>query len=56
VFLLLDHHVLRSDTALEAAAVGSVTVVDEVESLVRDRGVRLILFQDDDFLVGAQCP
>ena len=27
-------------------------VVDEVEGLVRERGVRLILFQDDDFLAG----
>jgi len=27
-------------------------VVDEVEHLVRDRGVKLILFQDDDFLAG----
>ena len=27
-------------------------VADEVEYLVRDRGVRLILFQDDDFLAG----
>ena len=27
-------------------------VVDEMEYLVRERGVRLILFQDDDFLAG----
>jgi anaerobic magnesium-protoporphyrin IX monomethyl ester cyclase len=27
-------------------------VVDELEGLVRDRGARLILFQDDDFLAG----
>jgi len=27
-------------------------VVDELEGLVRDRGVRLVLFQDDDFLAG----
>lgn len=31
-----------------------VLVADEVESLVRDRGVRLILFQDDDFLSGGK--
>ena len=31
-----------------------VMVVDEVEHLVRDRGVRLILFQDDDFLAGGR--
>ncbi len=29
-----------------------VAVVDEMEYLVRERGVRLILFQDDDFLAG----
>jgi anaerobic magnesium-protoporphyrin IX monomethyl ester cyclase len=29
-----------------------VRVVDEMERLVRDRGARLILFQDDDFLAG----
>ncbi len=29
-----------------------VCVADELEHLVRDRGVRLILFQDDDFLTG----
>ncbi len=29
-----------------------VKVVDEMEYLVRERGVRLILFQDDDFLAG----
>ena len=29
-----------------------VAVVDEIEYLVRERGVRLILFQDDDFLAG----
>lgn len=29
-----------------------VKVVDEVEHLVRERGVKLILFQDDDFLAG----
>lgn len=29
-----------------------VNVVDEVEHLVRDRGAKLILFQDDDFLAG----
>ncbi|MDD4880159.1 MAG: radical SAM protein [Gallionellaceae bacterium] len=29
-----------------------VRVVDEVELLVRERGARLILFQDDDFLAG----
>ncbi len=29
-----------------------VLVVDEMEYLVRERGVRLILFQDDDFLAG----
>ena len=29
-------------------------VVDEMEYLVRDRGVRLILFQDDDFLAGGK--
>lgn len=27
-------------------------VVDELEHLVRERGVRLVLFQDDDFLAG----
>ncbi len=31
-----------------------VLVVDELEYLVRDRGVRLILFQDDDFLAGGR--
>lgn len=29
-----------------------IKVVDEVEHLVRERGARLILFQDDDFLAG----
>lgn len=29
-------------------------VVDEMEHLVRERGVRLILFQDDDFLAGGR--
>jgi B12 binding protein/radical SAM family protein len=29
-------------------------VVDELEHLVRDRGVRLVLFQDDDFLAGGR--
>jgi radical SAM superfamily enzyme YgiQ (UPF0313 family) len=29
-------------------------VVDEMEHLVRERGVRLILFQDDDFLSGGR--
>lgn len=29
-------------------------VVDEMEYLVRDRGVRMILFQDDDFLAGGK--
>ncbi len=29
-------------------------VVDELEHLVRERGVRLILFQDDDFLAGGR--
>ncbi|HRI39933.1 MAG TPA: radical SAM protein, partial [Nitrospira sp.] len=29
-----------------------IKVVDEVECLVRERGVKLILFQDDDFLAG----
>jgi len=29
-------------------------VVNEVEMLVRERGARLILFQDDDFLAGGQ--
>jgi radical SAM superfamily enzyme YgiQ (UPF0313 family) len=29
-----------------------ILVVDELEHLVRDRGIRLILFQDDDFLAG----
>ena len=29
-------------------------VVDEMEYLVRERGVRLILFQDDDFLAGGK--
>ncbi len=31
-----------------------VLVVDEIEYLVRHRGVRLILFQDDDFLAGGR--
>jgi radical SAM superfamily enzyme YgiQ (UPF0313 family) len=31
-----------------------VLVVDEMEYLVRERGVRLILFQDDDFLAGGR--
>jgi anaerobic magnesium-protoporphyrin IX monomethyl ester cyclase len=31
-----------------------VRVVDELEHLVRERGVRLILFQDDDFLAGGR--
>lgn len=31
-----------------------VRVVDEVEALVRGRGARLILFQDDDFLAGGE--
>lgn len=31
-----------------------ITVVDEMEYLVRERGVRLILFQDDDFLAGGR--
>ena len=31
-----------------------VGVVDELEHLVRDRGVRLVLFQDDDFLAGGR--
>lgn len=29
-----------------------VRVVDEMEYLVRERGIRIILFQDDDFLAG----
>lgn len=29
-------------------------VVDEIEGLVRGRGVRLLLFQDDDFLAGGR--
>lgn len=29
-----------------------VKIVDEVEQLVRERGAKLILFQDDDFLAG----
>src|SRR4029079_12459622 len=29
-----------------------VRVVNELEGLVRDRGAKLILFQDDDFLAG----
>jgi anaerobic magnesium-protoporphyrin IX monomethyl ester cyclase len=29
-----------------------ILVVDEIEHLVRQRGIRLILFQDDDFLAG----
>lgn len=31
-----------------------IRVVDEIEYLVRERGVRLILFQDDDFLAGGR--
>lgn len=31
-----------------------ILVVDEMEYLVRERGVRLILFQDDDFLAGGR--
>ena len=31
-----------------------IQVVDEMEYLVRERGVRLILFQDDDFLAGGR--
>jgi radical SAM superfamily enzyme YgiQ (UPF0313 family) len=31
-----------------------ICVVNEVEGLVRDRGARLILFQDDDFLAGGK--
>ncbi len=31
-----------------------IRVVDELELLVRDRGMRLILFQDDDFLAGGR--
>lgn len=31
-----------------------ILVVDELEYLVRERGVRLILFQDDDFLAGGR--
>jgi anaerobic magnesium-protoporphyrin IX monomethyl ester cyclase len=31
-----------------------ILVVDEIEHLVRQRGVRLILFQDDDFLAGGR--
>ena len=31
-----------------------VLVVDELEHLVRERGVRLVLFQDDDFLAGGR--
>jgi radical SAM superfamily enzyme YgiQ (UPF0313 family) len=31
-----------------------VLVVDEMEHLVRERGIRLILFQDDDFLAGGR--
>lgn len=31
-----------------------IRVVDEMEHLVRERGVRLILFQDDDFLAGGR--
>jgi radical SAM superfamily enzyme YgiQ (UPF0313 family) len=30
------------------------SVVDEMEYLVRERGVRLLLFQDDDFLAGGK--
>lgn len=33
---------------------GAAGVVDEVEHLVRERGVRLVLFQDDDFLAGGR--
>src|SRR5262249_49126916 len=31
-----------------------ILVVDEIEHLVRQRGTRLILFQDDDFLAGGR--
>jgi radical SAM superfamily enzyme YgiQ (UPF0313 family) len=31
-----------------------IFVVDEIEHLVRERGTRLILFQDDDFLAGGR--
>lgn len=31
-----------------------ILVVDEMEHLVRERGIRLILFQDDDFLAGGR--
>lgn len=31
-----------------------ILVVDELEHLVRERGIRLILFQDDDFLAGGR--
>lgn len=31
-----------------------ILVVDEMEHLVRERGVRLVLFQDDDFLAGGR--
>jgi anaerobic magnesium-protoporphyrin IX monomethyl ester cyclase len=31
-----------------------ILVADELEHLVRDRGVRLVLFQDDDFLAGGR--
>ena len=31
-----------------------IRVVNEVEELVRDRGAKLILFQDDDFLAGGR--
>lgn len=31
-----------------------IAVVDELDYLVRERGVRLILFQDDDFLAGGR--
>jgi radical SAM superfamily enzyme YgiQ (UPF0313 family) len=31
-----------------------ILVVDEIEHLVRQRGARLILFQDDDFLAGGR--
>lgn len=31
-----------------------ILVVDELEHLVQERGVRLILFQDDDFLAGGR--
>ena len=31
-----------------------ILVVDELEHLVRERGIRLVLFQDDDFLAGGR--